>query len=51
MKKPSANTATGAGEKQQAAPVINLPKGGGAIRSMGEKFAASLVTGTGPGCF
>src|SRR5258705_8526935 len=30
-----------------AAPVINLHKGGGAIRGMGEKFAASPVTGTG----
>jgi RHS repeat-associated protein len=30
-----------------AAPAINLPKGGGAIRGMGEKFAANPVTGTG----
>src|SRR5438046_2259678 len=30
-----------------AAPSISLPKGGGAIRGMGEKFAASPVTGTG----
>lgn len=30
-----------------AAPAINLPKGGGAIRSIGEKFAANPVTGTG----
>jgi len=29
------------------APTINLPKGGGAIRGMGEKFAANPVTGTG----
>lgn len=28
-------------------PSITLPKGGGAIRSMGEKFAANPVTGTG----
>ena len=28
-------------------PVISLPKGGGAIRGMGEKFAANPVTGTG----
>jgi RHS repeat-associated protein len=37
-------------EKQsfsQSAPTIALPKGGGAIRSMGEKFAANPVTGTG----
>ncbi|TVR67918.1 MAG: toxin, partial [Candidatus Competibacteraceae bacterium] len=30
-----------------AAPSIELPKGGGAIRDMGEKFAANPVTGTG----
>src|SRR5262245_28094748 len=30
-----------------AAPVISLPKGGGAIRGIGEKFAANPVTGTG----
>lgn len=30
-----------------APPAINLPKGGGAIRGMGEKFAANPVTGTG----
>jgi hypothetical protein len=30
-----------------AAPSIALPKGGGAIRGMGEKFAANPVTGTG----
>src|ERR1700722_11550919 len=30
----------------KAAP-ISLPKGGGAIRGMGEKFAANPVTGTG----
>ena len=29
-----------------AAPAINLPKGGGAIRGLGEKFAANPVTGT-----
>jgi hypothetical protein len=28
-------------------PSINLPKGGGAIQGMGEKFAANPVTGTG----
>ena len=28
-------------------PAITLPKGGGAIRGMGEKFAANPVTGTG----
>ena len=30
-----------------SAPSITLPKGGGAIRGMGEKFAANPVTGTG----
>ncbi len=30
-----------------AAPAVSLPKGGGAIRGMGEKFAANPVTGTG----
>lgn len=29
------------------APTISLPKGGGAIRGMGEKFVANPVTGTG----
>ena len=28
-------------------PAISLPKGGGAIRGMGERFAANPVTGTG----
>lgn len=32
---------------QPAPPSISLPKGGGAIRGMGEKFAANPVTGTG----
>ncbi len=32
---------------QVSSPAINLPKGGGAIRGMGEKFAANPVTGTG----
>src|SRR6185503_9448225 len=31
----------------QAAPAVTLPKGGGAIRGIGEKFAANPVTGTG----
>jgi hypothetical protein len=30
-----------------SAPSLSLPKGGGAIRSIGEKFAANPVTGTG----
>ncbi|HEY5723852.1 MAG TPA: SpvB/TcaC N-terminal domain-containing protein [Allosphingosinicella sp.] len=34
-------------DKAQAAPSISLPKGGGAVRGIGEKFAANPVTGTG----
>jgi hypothetical protein len=30
-----------------APPTVSLPKGGGAIEGMGEKFAANPVTGTG----
>jgi Salmonella virulence plasmid 65kDa B protein len=30
-----------------APPMVSLPKGGGAIKGMGEKFAANPVTGTG----
>jgi RHS repeat-associated protein len=32
---------------QVSPPQLNLPKGGGAIRGIGEKFAANPVTGTG----
>src|SRR4051794_11411503 len=39
--------AHGAGQKITSAPSISLPKGGGAVRGIGEKFAASPVTGTG----
>ena len=35
------------GDKPYAAPTINLPKGGGAIKGIGEKFTANPVTGTG----
>jgi RHS repeat-associated protein len=35
------------GEQKPNVPSISLPKGGGAIRGMGEKFAANPVTGTG----
>ena len=35
------------GQVAISAPTIALPKGGGAIRGMGEKFAANPVTGTG----
>ena len=37
----------GRGNQSTRAPTINVPKGGGAIRGMGEKFAANPVTGTG----
>ena len=43
-------TPPGEGEQPSSAlepPAINLPKGGGAIRGIGEKFAANPVTGTG----
>lgn len=45
----SSETTTSRSENQQksAAPSISLPKGGGAIRGVGEKFAANPVTGTG----
>src|SRR5215813_11347595 len=39
--------ANGEGQKISSAPSISLPKGGGAIRGIGEKFAANPVTGTG----
>src|SRR5437867_6725656 len=52
--KPSSNSPQGSqpdsnGQQsfQIAAPSISLPKGGGAIRGIGEKFAANPVTGTG----
>src|SRR2546422_1498876 len=33
--------------KRDLLPTISLPKGGGAIRGIGEKFGANPVTGTG----
>jgi RHS repeat-associated protein len=42
--KPDTN---GEEQKISSAPSISLPKGGGAIRGIGEKFAANPVTGTG----
>jgi len=35
------------GKRNAGLPTISLPKGGGAIRGVGEKFAANPVTGTG----
>src|SRR5215207_2862516 len=40
-------TSRSEGEQKPAVPSISLPKGGGAVRSIGEKFAANPVTGTG----
>jgi RHS repeat-associated protein len=45
--KPGKNGDGGPGNTSLSAPVISLPKGGGAIRGIGEKFAANPVTGTG----
>ena len=45
---PGSGSDTGGKESFQiSAPSISLPKGGGAIRGIGEKFAANPVTGTG----
>jgi hypothetical protein len=44
---PSKAGSTGQKTFQISAPSISLPKGGGAIRGIGEKFAANPVTGTG----
>ena len=45
----AAEKTTSRSEGQQApdAPLISLPKGGGAVHGIGEKFAANPVTGTG----
>ncbi|MEQ1742476.1 MAG: SpvB/TcaC N-terminal domain-containing protein [Candidatus Nitrotoga sp.] len=43
---PNKDSATPSASEVRA-PTINLPKGGGAIRGIGEKFAANPVTGTG----
>src|SRR5687768_13469348 len=45
--KPDSNSATQQDSFKIAPPAITLPKGGGAIRGIGEKFAANPVTGTG----
>ncbi|MFO0699251.1 MAG: SpvB/TcaC N-terminal domain-containing protein [Nitrospira sp.] len=41
------NSAPAKDSFQISAPTISLPKGGGAIRGIGEKFTANPVTGTG----
>src|SRR5262245_38476152 len=43
----SKNKQDNAGGGAGPLPAISLPKGGGAIRGIGEKFAANPVTGTG----
>src|SRR5213594_1515976 len=47
MASPQKTPSQPGGEQKQASPSISLPKGGGAIRGMGEKFAANPVTGSG----
>jgi hypothetical protein len=45
MTLPDKTTKQPDGAQKLATPSISLPKGGGAIRGMGEKFAANPVTG------
>jgi Salmonella virulence plasmid 65kDa B protein len=53
VKSQATSNSTGtSGEKEDKSyfvtpPTISLPKGGGAIKRMGEKFSANPVTGTG----
>src|SRR5215472_2870552 len=47
MGSPKAAPTQSRAEQKQVPPSISLPKGGGAIRGIGEKFAANPVTGTG----
>src|SRR5690349_8692350 len=44
---PAATDKDGPGTALFAPPQIILPKGGGAVRGIGEKFAANPATGTG----
>src|SRR6267143_5419572 len=46
-RKEADQTETRGGPSLTTPPTISVPKGGGAIRGMGEKFAANPVTGTG----
>ncbi len=51
-KQPAQSGKEASGEKNETTPAgkqsfVNLPKGGGAIHGMGEKFQANPVTGTG----
>src|SRR5438477_3419248 len=45
--KPDVKSNAGPQSGAVVAPSISLPKGGGAIRGIGEKFAANPVTGSG----
>lgn len=47
MTAPEKKDRAGDVQAPRAAPALALPKGGGAIRSVGEKFGANPVTGTG----
>lgn len=47
MASPERTTSRPEGEQKQAVPSISVPKGGGGVRGIGEKFAANPVTGTG----
>ena len=47
MASPQKGTAPRDEEQKPASPSVSLPKGGGAIKGLGEKFAANPVTGTG----
>jgi RHS repeat-associated protein len=47
MSKPAQTESSSGGAKASGPPQISLPKGGGAVRGIGEKFAANPVTGTG----
>jgi hypothetical protein len=42
-----AKRSTGSTAETSSAPTLQLPKGGGGIKGIGEKFAANPVTGTG----
>lgn len=44
---PAGKDQTSPSSSEARTPTIQLPKGGGAIRGIGEKFAANPVTGTG----
>ena len=47
QKDKGASEKAGTDGSRQSPPALSLPKGGGAIRGMGEKFSANPVTGTG----